>query len=92
MPQANGTELGLAAGQDFILAQYGRNIGVADMSTLIDSETGQLVANSVELLHEAETQRQAAKTAELQAKHGQVDAILQAAIVSGHPQRPILTI
>lgn len=76
MPQANDAELGLAAGKDFMLANYGRNIGIADMSALIDSETGQLVSSSVQLLNEAETQRQAAKVAELKAKHEQVDAIL----------------
>lgn len=79
MPQASGTELGLAAGKDFMLTQFGRNIGVADISALVDGETGQLVGNSVQLLNEAETQRQAVKTAELQAKHEQVGAILQAA-------------
>lgn len=79
MPQASGTELGVAAGKDFMLTQFGKNIGVADIAALIDGETCQLVGNSVQLLNEAETQRQAVKTAELQAKHEQVDAILQAA-------------
>jgi hypothetical protein len=79
MPQASSAELGLAAGKDFMLAQFGRNIGVADMLALIDSETGQLVGNSVQLLNEAETQHQTVKITGLQAKHEQVDAILQAA-------------
>lgn len=79
MPQASDVELGLAAGKDIVLAIYGRNIGVADMSVFIDGETGQLVGNSVQLLNEVEAQRQAARLAELYAKHEQVDAILQAA-------------
>lgn len=79
MPQASDTELALAVAEDFMLAQYGRNIGVADMAALIDGETGQLVSNAVELLNKAETQRQAAKVSALQAKHQLVDAILRAA-------------
>lgn len=79
MPQANDIELGLVAGKDFMLAQYGRNINVANMSAFINGDTGQLVDNSTQLLQEAETQRQAAITAALHAKHDQVDAILQAA-------------
>lgn len=79
MPQAGDKELGLAAGKDFMLTQFGKNIGVADMMALVDGETGQLVNNSVQLLNEAETQRQAAIVSALNAKHGQVDAILQAA-------------
>jgi len=79
MSQAGEKELGLAAGKDFMLANFGKNIGVADMTALIDRETGQLVNNSAQLLNEAETQRQAAIASSLQAKHEQVDAILQVA-------------
>ena len=79
MPQASDAELGLAAGKDFMLAQFGRNIGVADMTALVDGETGQLANNSNQLLNEAEIQRQAAIVSSLQAKHEQVEAILQAA-------------
>jgi hypothetical protein len=49
------------------------------MMALVDGETVQLVNNSVQLLNEAETRRQAAIASDLKAKHGQVDAILQAA-------------
>jgi len=79
MPQASDKELGSAVGKDFMLTQFGKNIGVADITALVDGETGQPVNNSVELLSEAETQRQATIASALHAKHGQVDAILQAA-------------
>ncbi len=79
MPQASDIERGLAAGKDFKLVQFGRNIGVADMAPLIDSETGRLASNSVQQLHEAETGRQTAIVSALHTKHERVDAILQAA-------------
>lgn len=79
MPQASDNELGLAAGNDFMLTQYGRNIGVGDIAAFIDRETGQLVDGSVQLLSEAEIQRQATKAAALHAKHEQVEAILKVA-------------
>ncbi|HMS50282.1 MAG TPA: hypothetical protein PKA02_02490 [Candidatus Saccharibacteria bacterium] len=79
MPQATDKELGSAASKDFMLAQFGKNIGLADITALVNGETGQLVNNSVELLSEAEAQRQTVIASALNAKHGQIDAILQAA-------------
>lgn len=79
MPLASDKELTLAAGKDFVLSHFGKNIGVADMMTLVDIETGQLISNSTQLLNETEAQRQATAVSALKAKHGQVDAILQAA-------------
>lgn len=74
MPQASDKELGLAAAKDEYSAfsNYGHKIGVDDMTKIMDGN-GLVVA---ELLKEVEVKRQAAKLAELYAKHEQVDAIL----------------
>lgn len=79
MPQANDKELGVAAANDVdsFFANYGCKIGITDMTTFIDTETGHLVVNSVQLLEEVEARRQAAKVEELYAKHRQVGSIIQ---------------
>lgn len=79
MPQATDQELGVAARDDFIFSQDSRKRGVADVTALIDSATGQLVGNATELLRASEKQKQDQQKARLDAKHAQIDALLQAA-------------
>ncbi len=78
-PQASESEVNTAVNSDFFVSSHSKNMGIEDISELIDPNTGELVQGSPELLLIRERNRQAKAKEILNIKHQQVDETLMLA-------------